>query len=156
IADRPNSLCRPCTACKKDCPDIDLENNYWKEKNKASKRFAYYSFPGLVLGFYTYYYLYSGSWSYYFSGDWTRERDLAEKITSSGFSFLPIIPKWIAAPVTLAIFSLASFFIFLLLERRRLKKRDQISEEKNRYRFLAIASFCAFNLFYTFAGAPTF
>ena len=26
-----NSQCAPCTACKKNCPDIDLEQGYWKE-----------------------------------------------------------------------------------------------------------------------------
>ena len=26
-----HSQCEPCTACKKNCPDIDLEQAYWKE-----------------------------------------------------------------------------------------------------------------------------
>lgn len=161
LKDQPNSACRPCTACKKDCPDIDLENNYWKEKAKNSKRFAYYAFPGLVLGFYTYYYLYVGTWTYYFSGRWTQEFNLADQIADPGFFFFPYIPKWLAAPLTLLVFSLVSFGIFRLLESLFLKwqKPDEKTDEKKyqiRHKFLCLASFCAFNLFYTFAGAPTF
>jgi len=160
LKDQLNSACNPCTACKKDCPDIDLENNYWKEKAKTSKKFAYYAFPGLVLGFYTYYYLYVGTWTYYFSGNWTREFDLASKVTSPGFFFFPYIPKWVAAPLTLLVFSLASFGIFQALEawflRRRSQEKPSQDRERVRHIFLSLASFLAFNLFYTFAGAPTF
>lgn len=160
LKDQPNSACNPCTACKKDCPDIDLENNYWKEKAKTSKKFAYYAFPGLVLGFYAYYYLYVGTWTYYFSGNWTREFDLASKIASPGFFFFPSIPKWLAAPLTLSVFSFLSFGIFQTLEswftRQRADEKSAQDKDEIRHIFLVIASFCAFNLFYTFAGAPTF
>ena len=68
-----NSQCAKCTACKKFCPDINEENGYWKEIDSRPKRLAYFAFPGLVFGFYFYYYLQSGTWSYYFGGGWTDE-----------------------------------------------------------------------------------
>src|SRR5690606_34137235 len=52
-----NSQCLKCTACKKNCPDIDQENSYWKDVDERPKRMAYYAFPGLVLSFYTYFWL---------------------------------------------------------------------------------------------------
>jgi hypothetical protein len=66
-----NSQCEKCSACKQFCPDINQENGYWKEINLRSKRAVYFAFPGLVFGFYFYYYLQAGTWDYYFGGGWT-------------------------------------------------------------------------------------
>ncbi|HEY0385517.1 MAG TPA: 4Fe-4S binding protein, partial [Pyrinomonadaceae bacterium] len=68
-----NSQCAKCTACKKFCPDINEENGYWKEIESQPKKFAYFFFPGLVFGFYFYYYLQAGTWDYYYGGSWTNE-----------------------------------------------------------------------------------
>jgi polyferredoxin len=57
LRETPNSQCEPCTACKKACPDINAENGYWKEIDCRSKRWVYYAFPGLVFGFYLYFYV---------------------------------------------------------------------------------------------------
>ena len=67
----------------------------------------YFAWPGIVAAFYVYYYLASGSWSYYFSGVWAYERDL--HITTPGFYFAPAIPRIVAAPLTLIAFAIASF-----------------------------------------------
>ena len=67
-----NSQCAQCTACKKHCPDIDQENAYWKDATGQGRRIAFYSFPGLVLAFYVYYWLRAGDWEAYFDGRWTR------------------------------------------------------------------------------------
>ena len=72
LRETPNSQCVPCTACKQTCPDINEENAYWKEIDSRPKRLVYYAFPGLVFGFYLYFYLQSGTWQYYFDGAWTR------------------------------------------------------------------------------------
>lgn len=76
------SACTTCSACKRNCPDIDMESNYWKETTNEQKRFVFYSFSGLVLGFYLYFYLKSGSFEYYFSGVWAHE---SVSMFSSGF-----------------------------------------------------------------------
>ena len=36
-----NSSCSTCTGCKSNCPDIDMENNYWKEKENPQQSFAF-------------------------------------------------------------------------------------------------------------------
>lgn len=156
-----NSQCSTCTACKKHCPDIDLEAGYWKEASSDARRTVYFAWPGIVVGFYSYFRLCSGGWSYYFSGDWTRETDQAAGLFDAGFAFAPIVPRLIAAPVTLIAFGAASFLLFALGERlaRRLASRgavpDAATDARIRHRALVLAGGLGFLLFYLFAGQPT-
>jgi hypothetical protein len=162
-AEEVSSQCTPCVACKKHCPDIDLEQGYWKEAAEKSRRVVYFSWPGIVAAFYVYYYLASGSWAYYFSGAWTYERQL--QITTPGFYFAPEIPRVVAAPLTLIAFGLASFVVFALIEKLVHRLRpisvDATDEQKQkhvtrvRHGMLAFAGLVAFNAFYCFAGQPT-
>ena len=150
-----DSACGTCTACKKNCPDIDLESNYWKEGASKQKSFVFYSFPGMIFGFYIYFYMLSGSLEYYFLGDWTEEK---LGMFSQGFFFAPFIPLFIAAPLTIAIFSLITFYIFSTLEHYLYKKSffPNDTYETLSHKVKTLASFVAFNLFYLFAGAPSY
>ena len=150
-----DSRCGTCTACKKNCPDIDLESNYWKEGASKQKSFVFYSFSGMIFGFYIYFYMLSGSLDYYFVGEWTHDEI---GMLSSGFFFAPFIPLFIAAPLTLALFSLVTFYMFYRLERYLWKKRlfANANYETVTHKVKTIASFVAFNIFYIFAGAPTY
>ena len=150
-----NSACSTCTACKKNCPDIDMESNYWKEKENKQKSFVFYSFPGMILGFYLYFYLQSGSYEYYLSRDWTHD---TLTVMTSGFFFATYIPIVIAAPLTLAFFSLLSYYLFkyseILLWKMKIFKELKYSTFEHRMK--VTAAFVAFNTFYAFAGAPTY
>ena len=147
------SQCAPCVACKKHCPDIDLEQGYWKEASEPSRRLAYFAWPGIVVGFYVYYYLVAGDWSYYFSGRWAYERDLPDQLLGRGFYFAPEIPRVVAAPLTLVAFGAASYLVFAAIERAALAvKKDAV---RVRHVMLAIAGLVAFNAFYCFAGQPS-
>ena len=150
-----DSACGTCTACKKNCPDIDLESNYWKEGVSKQKSFVFYSFPGMIFGFYIYFYMLSGNFEYYFLGEWTYDK---LGIFSQGFFFAPSIPLFIAAPLTLGVFSLVSFYIFYTLEHYLWKKRVFVNAnyETVTHKVKTVASFVAFNIFYIFAGAPTY
>jgi len=161
-----NSQCTKCTACKKACPDINEENGYWKEIESPTKRVAYFAYPGLVLGFYTYYWLQSGTWAYYFSGDWTDQAGVINfaflpgtNADTAGFFFLQAVPRALAAALTLAIFAGGSFALFALLEpvvRRYLRRRDPATDlNRPRHVMFGIAAFTAFVTFYSFAGQPT-
>lgn len=157
------SQCSPCVACKKHCPDIDLEQAYWKEATERPRRIAYFAWPGIVAAFYVYFYVVSGRWSYYFSGAWTYERTLPGKALEPGFFFAPQIPRVLAAPLTLVVFGAASFCVFALIERVILGARLKAvpAEAKAnvvarvRHGMLAFAGLIAFNAFYCFAGQPT-
>lgn len=150
-----NSACSTCTACKKNCPDIDMESNYWKEKENRQKTFAFYSFPGMILGFYLYFYYQSGSYEYYFTRDWTHD---TFTLMSSGFFFANYIPVIIAAPLTLALFSILSYYLFKLSEVFLWKIRifKEITYLALEHRMKVTAAFVAFNTFYAFAGAPSY
>ncbi len=153
------SQCAPCVACKKHCPDIDLEQGYWKEATDRARRIAYFAWPGVVTAFYAYYYLAAGDWSYYFGGTWAYERE--SLVMAPGFYFAPEIPRVAAAPLTLVGFGAASFGVFATLERvvLALRKTPDAQKEQRaarvRHGMLAFAGLVAFNAFYCFAGQPT-
>lgn len=166
LRETQNSQCAKCTACKKFCPDINEENGYWKEIESHAKRFVYFAFPGLVFGFYFYYYLQAGTWSYYFGGNWTNEPGMiwrafltGSDAKTAGFFFLPIVPRALASLLTLALCGLTSFVLFSMLERAIggwLKRRDAETDNMRvRHVMFTLVSFTAFLTFYTFAGAPT-
>jgi cyclic nucleotide-binding protein/HEAT repeat protein/4Fe-4S binding protein len=148
-----NSECAKCTACKRHCPDIDQENAYWKDVTLPSRRIAFYSFPGIVLGFYTYYFLRAGEWEAYFDGRWTRHSADLQLAFGPGFFFAPQIPAVIASVLTLVGSAALSYFLFLAVEH--LISLWNGNQEQVRHVMLSVASFSAFNIFYLFAGAPT-
>jgi len=148
-----NSLCDTCTACKRHCPDIDQENAYWKDVTSGGRRLAIYAFPGLVLGFYCYYWLRYGEWEAYFDGRWTQRTVDAALVVGEGFFFAPGVPAVLAATLTLVAFSVTSYGLFRLVERGI---GAVVGDgERSRHLGLALAAFSAFNLFYLFAGAPS-
>jgi CRP-like cAMP-binding protein len=154
-----NSHCQTCTACKRYCPDIDLEHGYWKEADLDARRVVYFSWPGVVLGFYAYLYLSSGGVGGYLDGD-VADAPLVEHLLSAGFFFAPTIPRVAAAPLTLLAFGLASYLAFALCEkiaRARaiwVPREPQRTAARIRHRALAIAAFLAFLLFYLLALKP--
>ncbi len=150
-----NSACSTCTACTNNCPDIDMERNYWKQSLNKQRSFAFYSFSGLILGFYLYFYLQSGSFEYYFSGKWA---DIHFSLSSDGFFFAPFVPVLIAAPLTLAFFASMSFLFFWSIERYLWEKKiyKDIDFITLKHRMQVASSFVAFNTFYIFAGAPSY
>ncbi|HEX7998379.1 MAG TPA: cyclic nucleotide-binding domain-containing protein [Pyrinomonadaceae bacterium] len=166
IRETPNSQCTKCTACKKFCPDINEENGYWKEIESQPKKFAYFAFPGLVFGFYFYYYLQSGTWAYYFGGAWVNEPMMihhaflpGHDAATAGFFFLHVVPRAVASILTLALCGLVSYLLFSLLEKavgKFLRRRDPETDPgRVRHVTFSLAAFAAFTIFYTFAGAPS-
>jgi len=149
------SACSTCVACKKNCPDIDLENSYWKENLSKQKRIVFYAFPGLVFGFYAYFFALTGSWDYYFDGIWTESN---KDLFAQGFYFLPQVPKLIAAPLTLVFFSYLSYLLFNVLENNMHHFKWSRNKDKATRGHIVkmIAAFSAFNIFYLFAGAPAY
>ncbi len=166
LRDTPNSQCETCTACRPSCPDINEENSYWKEVLTPAKRHVFFAFPGVVLAFYGYYYLQSGTWEYYFGGNWTNQPGLVRTAflagsspVTAGFWFAPAVPRAVAAALTLAGGAAVSLLGLSLLEPQigRLLERRGVAPDAATLRsvMFAVAAFTAFIAFYTFAGAPT-
>jgi hypothetical protein len=166
LRETANSQCATCTACRPACPDINQENSYWKEILQPAKRHIFYAFPGVVLAFYGYYYLQSGTWAYYFDGSWTNEPDVmltafrpGVSAATAGLFFGPAVPRAVASAATLIAGGVSSLFLFSVIERllgpslvRRGLARD---EAALRSVMFTLAAFAAFISFYAFAGAPT-
>jgi len=160
----PNSQCSKCTACKRSCPDINEENGYWKEIESKPKRFVYFAYPGLVFGFYFYYYLQSGTWDYYFGGSWTKQVGLirtaflpGHDAAAAGFFFLPEAPRAVAALLTLVACGALSFAAFAAAEQIASRPWEKRAADSSvlRHRMFSVAAFAALVIFYSFAGAPT-
>lgn len=144
-----NSQCSACTACKKNCPDIDLEQAYWKEADLPARRRAYSLWPGLVLGYFVYPWLATGGWKAYGAAAWAPAGP-APGLLSPGFFFAPQVPRILAVPATLVAFALLGWAAFRLAETRLLRAGAEAG--RVRHRGMALAAFAGFLLFYGFAG----
>ncbi|QBF33975.1 4Fe-4S binding protein [Thalassococcus sp. S3] len=164
----PQSICRSsgpngdqtaCVACTASCGDIDLERSYWDGISNPQRRKVYYMFLGLIVGFYGYYYLYSGNWDYYFSGFWTHEADTLGKLLDPGFFLMGRevpIPKLAAVPITMSLSCLTSLIIGMLAERlyRYIRRNDTITEADIINQCLSVSAWLSINTFYFFGGRP--
>ncbi|WP_217577460.1 hypothetical protein [Mesorhizobium sp. GbtcB19] len=165
----PQSMCRKpsakgdvsaCVGCAAVCGDIDLQRSYWSGVLDPQRRNVYYMFFGLIIGFYGYYYLYSGNWDYYFSGVWTHEDGVRQKLLAPGFFILGhtiAIPKLIAAPLTLASACAIALMVGRVLEalyRKVLPSEEGVSEEVIVHQCLSISAWLSINAFYIFGGRP--
>jgi hypothetical protein len=160
------SACTSCSACKENCSDLGLEKSYWKElklSHRLHKKIAFYSFPGLVFGFYFYFYMQTGSWDYYFSGEWTTSNSgLYEHIFQNGlYVNIPIpipIPLFFAAPLVMGGCSILSYVLLLKFEKVLYNYKKSDEEEKDIFTHITylLSAYLAFNIFYIFAGAPVY
>jgi hypothetical protein len=150
-----------CVACQNPCIDIDSERAYWDGLKQPTEPFLRYGYVGLVIGYFIYYYLYSGNWDYYFSGAWARETDSLSSLLSPGFYLFGQainIPKIIAVPLTLGATTAIAYKLGCWLERytqtyaqnRQLKLTPEII----RHRIFTICTFTIFNFFFIFGGRP--
>ncbi len=149
-----------CVACKLHCGDIDLERSYWDTIESLPRRNVYYMFPGLVLGFYGYYFVQAGNWDYYFSGVWTHEPGVIGHLLDPGLFFgdRPIpVPKFLAAPLFLSACVGLSLLLGRMLElayRSIRVRRVRHSNAETINHCLAVTAFLSFNCFYLFGGRP--
>ncbi|MBW4515805.1 MAG: calcium-binding protein [Timaviella obliquedivisa GSE-PSE-MK23-08B] len=150
-----------CVACKVGCIDIDAEGAHWENIRQPDRKLLYYAYVGLVIGFYTYFGLYSGNWSFLKAGMWNETSQLST-LLAPGFFIAGqaiAIPKLIAVPLTLTLFSGATYAIGLWAEKtyKRYNKRLRrpLSADLVQSQAFAIATFLAFNLLFFMGIQPT-
>ena len=121
----------------------------------------YYGFFGLVWAFYSFYFVYSGGWDYYFTGAWTHETGQMDKLLGPGLyigGFAVPIPKIVTAPLYLILCVLVSYGLWVLIERAYARiaaaRGRPLSKARLRHQMLTVCAFLTFNLFYIFAGRP--
>lgn len=168
--DLPQSMCRTpavevaqeksaCVGCQKGCIDIDSERSYWDTVDGDREKLLRYGYLGLIIGFFSYYYLCSGNWEYFFSGLWIQQEAHMMSIWDPGFYLfghvIPI-PKLFAVPLTLSASMLFTWRLGLWGERRyrleKLRRGEHFSQKALQHRFFTLTTFLAFNFFFIFAG----
>ncbi|BAQ62543.1 cAMP-binding proteins - catabolite gene activator and regulatory subunit of cAMP-dependent protein kinases [Geminocystis sp. NIES-3708] len=145
-----------CIACQSPCIDIDSERSYWDSINQSDRQLLYYGYFGLVIGYFIYYYLYAGNWDYYFSGIWAYEKNQLSTLLNPGFYLfnqsIPI-PKIIAVPLTLGIFTITGYYLGKNIEKfYQNKYKNKLPSELIRHRIFSILTFIIFDFFFIFAG----
>ncbi len=150
-----------CVGCIANCPDIDLERSYWENIEDPALRHVYYGFFGIIIGFYCFYYFYSGGWDYYFSGAWTHEAEQLDNLLKTGLFINGNaigVPKIFSAPLILGSFVVAAIVLGKTLEKlfRQVVKRAQlpVSEAEIISRCLSFSAYLSINTFYLFGGRP--
>jgi Cyclic nucleotide-binding domain len=150
-----------CVACQNPCLDIDSERSYWDGLNKPESAFLRYSYVGLVVGYFSYYYLYAGGWDYYVSGAWARQPDQLSSLLSPGFYLFGQainIPKLVAVPITLGMFTAVGHWLGKWIENRvKVYSRDRqlkLTPDIIRHRIFTLSTFIIFNFFFIFGGRP--
>lgn len=150
-----------CIRCKSPCIDIDSEKSYWEHLSHPGRRLVQYGYPGVAIGYFIYYRLYSGNYYYYYSGAWAHEPHPLQNLLKPGFylshTTIPL-PKLIACPLTLGLSVLVSLFICTQFEKRYkafLRRRNSsISSEQVQHRVFSLVTFIIFNGFFTYGGRP--
>jgi hypothetical protein len=150
-----------CVSCQSPCIDIDVERTYWANLEKPERKLLFYGYFGLMLGFFVYFYLYAGNWDYYFSGVWSHDSQQFSSLLKPGFYFggrSIAIPKILAVPLTLGVFTAASYYAGTAIEHllSLWSKRQHKNWTKSQIRHICFigAVFVSFNVFFIFAGRP--
>lgn len=147
-----------CVTCKSPCVDIDAERTYWEELFKPGRQLVQYGYLGLVVGFFGYFFIYSGTWSYYYEGLFYSAAE-AGNIWEPGM-VLTAIPRIVAIPATLLVAATAVTLVCRQAERlykgyllRASQHRDldpEFLSERARHQVFAIVTVLAYNLFFAF------
>lgn len=150
-----------CVACQNPCIDIDSERAYWEQIELPDRKLLYYGYLGLVFGFFFYYFLYAGNWDYLYSGIWTHEDGQISKLFSAGFyvfnQAIPI-PKLVAAPLTLGVFTFGGYILGEITERiyrqHLQKKGKKLTNDQILHQIFTIFTVVAWNVFWIFISRP--
>ncbi|AIE76240.1 cAMP-binding protein - catabolite gene activator and regulatory subunit of cAMP-dependent protein kinase (plasmid) [Synechocystis sp. PCC 6714] len=150
-----------CVACQNPCIDIDAERTYWNSLNQPETSFLRYGYVGLVIGYFSYYYLYAGNWNYYFSGAWLRQTDQLASLLDPGlylFGQAINIPKLVAVPLVLGGCTAIAYGAGRWLEKRikahNRRQKNNLNIDIIRHRIFIICTFAIFNFFFIFGGRP--
>jgi hypothetical protein len=151
-----------CVACQSPCIDIDAERVYWENLKSPDRQLLYYGYLGLALGFYIYFYLYSGNLNFLSGGVWAETNQIKTILEPGLYLFdNPIIsfPKYIAVPFVLTSSTFISYLIGLKFEnikQRHFKKTSgSFDRDQVRNQVFSFYAFFSFNLVFFLGIYPT-
>lgn len=149
-----------CVGCDRLCADLHFDNLYWQEILHPGRKWLYYGYLGLVIGFFLYFPLCSGNNQYWGSGAVWLEKNQMDMVMQPGFylfdQVIPI-PKIIAVPLTLSLSVLLGYSIGIGLEKtyKRILRRKGFSEFVLQHHCFSVCTFISFNLFYFMGIRPS-
>jgi hypothetical protein len=151
-----------CVACQSPCIDIDAERVYWETINQPDRQLLYYGYLGLALGFYIYFYLYSGSWSFLSGSVWTETNQIKTLLEPGLYIFdrpIELFPKYIAVPLVLSFFTSISYVMGLQIEKLKQKRFNRkscsIDGDLAKHQTFSFFAFCSFNIILFLGIYPT-
>ncbi len=148
-----------CVACQSPCIDIDSERAYWQNlSNKPGLQWAWYSYPGLAVGFFLLVqnesrgavdYLRSGMWAY-------DSRAISLILSPLPDSFGISLPRLFSLPALLVLGGFLSVATFTTIDQVMLRQLSKalpgdLARDCARHRTRLLASFTAVNGFFWFA-----
>ena len=150
-----------CVACQSPCLDIDAERQFWQSlERKRGLAWAWYSYPGLVLAFFT-----LMEWSghgatqlvhplgYIRSGQWALDRELVSRAWQP-LPHLTPLPRLLVIPIAITAAAWLSVIFWRgvegLLRRRGNREGLPAAGERAVLRTRLLASFVAINTFFWF------
>lgn len=150
-----------CVACQTPCLDIDAERAFWQNlQGKRGLDWAWYSYPGLVLAFFS-----LMEWNaedrgmehplgYIRSGLWAQDRGLVGRALLP-FEDFGLVPRLVVIPLLLTAAGWLSVVLFRQLEgllaRQSSSLGQTVSKERALHRTRLLASYGAINVFFWFA-----
>ncbi|MDG2990490.1 FHA domain-containing protein [Candidatus Synechococcus calcipolaris G9] len=150
-----------CVSCQSPCMDIDAERAYWDRVQQPERRLLYYGYLGLVIGFFLYFFFYTGNANFLGGTVWL-ERQQLSTLMGPGFyiggTAWPI-PKLVAVPLTLGVFVALTYGLGFGIEgayRQYLKgKSVTLPESTLRHQLFTLFAFSAFTCLYFLGVRPT-
>jgi hypothetical protein len=167
--DREGKEKSACVGCKSSCLDIDIEKSYWEEIHQPDRKLLYYGYFGLIIGFYLYFFLYSGNPNFFAAGSW-REVSQLDTLFNPGFyianQVIPI-PKIVAVPLTLSVCTGLSYGIGLVIEKiykSNIKPSNTVKGQRRifkaftkvQHRIFTALTFLSFNTLFFLGIYPSF
>jgi hypothetical protein len=157
-----------CVGCKATCLDIDIEKAYWEELHRPDKKLLYYGYFGLLVGFYLYFFLYSGNLDFFATGAWSETSELST-LFNPGFYIanqVIAIPKIVAVPLTLSTTTGLSYWLGLSIEkvckqmaksthRAQVQRRMLSTFTQVQHRILTMFTFLSFNALFFLGIYPS-
>ena len=165
----PQSMCRTvtshgkevsdCVGCQMTCIDIDSERSYWENISKLDRKVLYYGYLGMIVGYFSYHYLYAGNWNYLIYGIWVTNSNQFTQLFNPGFYlFGQSIPisKLVAVPLTIGCSSILFVglgYCFEAWYRRLCDRIRTVDSEIRQHEIYTLITFVCFNLFFIFVSS---
>ena len=149
-----------CSGCRYPCMDLHADRLYWQQLLHPGLKWLYYGYVGLIVGFFGYFFLYSGNSQFLKSGTlWLETHQLSTLFQPGLYLFDQeiSIPKILAVPLILSLSVLIAHRIGCWLENqyKRLPRNRAVSKTALQHHCFSFCTFISFNLLFFMGVRPS-